>query len=158
LRALKLPAAIARYQSHSTRLTMPRLNVTLPCLDRPGSFQVCVLRPPSAYSCTSISDCRPVQSLKPTGGRSSTATVKRNAVTGSWRAPGLAILRSLLFDLDAAAGDADAHHDELRGPRRLQAELAGDATGVGLFGRIRGFVAADEIRVLGGRAVEHAEP
>src|SRR5262245_49859621 len=156
LRASKSPLAMARYQSHSTLLTMPRLNVTLPCFERPGSFQVWVLRPPSAYSCTSTSDCRPVQSLKPPGGKSSNVTVKRNAGTGSKRLPVLGILCSLFLDVDPAARDADAHDHELRRVRRLDAHLAGDAAVVGCGGRVRGFVAADEIGILRRRAVEHA--
>src|SRR5258708_37958822 len=116
---------MARYQSHSTLLTMPRLNVTLPCLERPGSFHVCVLRPPSAYSWISTSDCSPVQSLKPPGGKSSKATVKRKAGTGSRRTPVLDILRPLFLDLDAAARDADAHDDEFPGIGRPDSHLAG---------------------------------
>ena len=71
LRDLNVALAMSRYQSHSTWSTMPRLSVMLPCLVRPGNFQVWLLRPPSAYSCTSVSICRPLQSLKPPGGRSS---------------------------------------------------------------------------------------
>src|SRR5262245_48579210 len=113
LRDRKRPVRIASYQSHSTLLTMPRLSVTLLCLARPGRRQVWVSSPPSAYSCTSVSDCRPVQSEKPPGGRSSKVTVKRNAGAGSRRAPVLDILCPLFLDLDAAPGHADAHDDEL---------------------------------------------
>src|SRR5512144_2378942 len=156
LRDLKSPSAIAWCQSHNTLLTMPRLKVTFACLVRPGSRHVCVLSPPSAYSCTSVSICSPEQSLKPPGGRSSKVTVKRNAGTGSRRRPVSDILRPLLVHLDAASRDADANDDELGGERRLEPDDARHAPLARVRLRVGRLVAPHGERVVRGPSVQHA--
>src|SRR5712691_894499 len=97
---------------------------------------------------TSVSICRPPQSLKPPGGRSSKVMVKRNVKNGSFLLPVLGIAFSLLADLDAVSGYADGDHNELSGIRWLDAKFADDAAEVGLRGQIGSGVARDVVSVL----------
>src|SRR4051812_2124538 len=125
---------------------MPRLRVRLACLLRVAKRQVCVLTPPSRYSCTSVSIDRPEQSLNPPGGKLSNRTVKRNAGAGSFRAS--AIDRSaFLEDFHGVLGLADYDDDEFGWIRRLYADLTHDASKVDFLGRSGRVVALDRVRL-----------
>src|SRR5262245_28193103 len=119
----------------------------VPTLPVSGNFRACELRPPSRYSNTLVSSCRPVHSLKPAACRKPSSSTNRKLPTGSL---GLRICTpSLTIFTYADAGGRLFHveQDEFRRGGKGDADIGNHLAGVSHRRRIGLKVAFDEKRV-----------
>src|SRR4051794_40468598 len=103
---------------------MPRLSTRRLCVARPGNVCMWVLRPPSAYSLTSVWMERPLHSLNPALAKPGRSTSKRKTRSGSDRPPVSAIAGPQLDELGRPLPDRDADGDALGRPWRANGDLA----------------------------------
>src|SRR5574341_1251056 len=147
---------------------MPRLSTMFWYLARPTRRITPSLRPPSWYSCTSISTSRPLTSWKPPSPNASPAGVPvgagepastaglRCSRTRKRKARSRESAISLLHRERAVAVAGEPQQDELDGLRGGHADLGDELSGVQHAGRVERLVAAHEECLLLPGALERA--
>src|SRR5262245_38110085 len=121
----------------------------VPTLPISGNFNIWELRPPSRYSNTLVSRCRPVHSVKPAACRDPSSSTNRKLPTGSFALRmGARLLPALFAHADAVGRTLHVEKNEFGRCRQGDAHIGNDLAGVGCLGRIGLGVAFDEERVF----------